>query len=444
MIFSRRALQRRLGELRPSLGTAAVHGLAARLNRPDEHRLGAMWEVVVLHALSRHGSLGHEAALPTGRRPDVDFAAPGLSFIADITATSDEGLHEKNPYDELSVLIEQLKTRLGLPVGGVDLNVLSREERSSRGSRTVLRLPDRKRLRDFVKAEIEPKLRAQLQAGDTILRLDLDDEKAGLQITIDPARSPNSTGSYGAYEVPTIKDRNPLYYALEGKASQLRGATGLTGIIVGDADSSTLADRWGGWNAVTTREIVLEFLRQHSSIDFVMLLSVREEEPLLRPYRPKSAKRWIHPLLVIREGLTSAEPLTRLIHAMIAEMPRPIEMPVNAAFRARESGYGWGHQGSHEISFNFQVPNMRIKISARELMELLAGRRTIEQANDLHGWLDPEDQRALGRIQNPFELRLREGQLPRTISVIKTDEDDSDDWIEFQFGEADPVISPFK
>ena len=105
---------------------------------------------------------------------------------------------------------------------------------------------------------------------------------------------------------------------------------------------------------------------------------------------------------------------------MVAEMPKPIEMPVNAALRAREPGYGWGHQGSHEISCNFQVPSMRIKVSARELMELLAGRRTTAQANDLHGWLDPEDQKTLGRIENPFELRLRAGQLPLAISVIKT------------------------
>ena len=178
MIFTRRALQRRLDELRPLLGEVAVDGLASRLNRSDEHRLGAMWEVVILHALSKHGSLGHEVALPSGRRPDVDFGGPGLSFIADITATSDEGLHEKNPFDELSMLIEQLKDRLGLPIGGVDLCVRSREERTSRGSRTVLRLPDRGQLRDFVKAEIEPKLRAQLRAGDTVLRVDMDDDKA--------------------------------------------------------------------------------------------------------------------------------------------------------------------------------------------------------------------------------------------------------------------------
>src|SRR6516165_6123352 len=102
MLFARRAMQRRLNELRGLLGDAAVDSLVARLNQPDNHRLAAVWEVVVLHALSKHGTLGHEVPLPSGRRPDVQFTASGLSFIADITATSDEGLHEKNPYREFA------------------------------------------------------------------------------------------------------------------------------------------------------------------------------------------------------------------------------------------------------------------------------------------------------------------------------------------------------
>ncbi|MDE8342919.1 MAG: hypothetical protein POG24_03775, partial [Acidocella sp.] len=66
MLFARRAIQRRLNELRGTLGNAVVDSLAARLNQPDNQRLAAMWEAVVLHALSKHGVLGHEAPLPSG------------------------------------------------------------------------------------------------------------------------------------------------------------------------------------------------------------------------------------------------------------------------------------------------------------------------------------------------------------------------------------------
>ena len=87
---------------------------------------------------------------------------------------------------------------------------------------------------------------------------------------------------------------------------------------------------------------------------------------------------------------------------------------------------------------------MRIKISARELMELLAGRRTIDETNELHGWLEPDQENGAGRVKNLFELRLRDGQLPSAISVVKTGEEDSDDWVEFQFGPSDPAITPFR
>lgn len=50
MIYQRRALQRRLDELRGVLGGETVDELAKRLNRAGKDRVAAMWELVVLHA----------------------------------------------------------------------------------------------------------------------------------------------------------------------------------------------------------------------------------------------------------------------------------------------------------------------------------------------------------------------------------------------------------
>lgn len=121
MIFARRALQLRLDELRLCLGDEAVSALAVRLNRPGKDRLAAMWEVVVLHSLSKQGNLRNELPLGSGRRPDVAFNNDALVVTADITTVSDEGLDEKNPYRELSELIEATKNRLGLKIGGMDI-----------------------------------------------------------------------------------------------------------------------------------------------------------------------------------------------------------------------------------------------------------------------------------------------------------------------------------
>ena len=395
-----------------------------------------MWEVVVLHGLSKQGALQNEVPLPCGRRPDVGFMVPELSFIADITAVSDEGLDEQNPYRDLSRLIEESKTRLNLPAGGVDLRVLSKTEWATRGSRTVLKLPERKRVREFVRSEIEPKLKEQILAGEAVLCISLEDETIGIRITIDPSKSPFSSGTYAAYDIPTIKDRNPLYNALKAKASQLRSAPGLTGVIVGDANTRMLAGGQMNWNEVTAQAIALEFLRQHSSIGFVLLLSVREG---IRN-RPGSVPpgRRIHAHLVTTGLTTTTQSLNALFEAMAAEMPKPVAMPVNAALRAREAGYSWGHHGGYQMSAK------RIKISARVLVELLAGRRTIEETNALHDWIGPGAPRKPNQAINPFERHLRDGRLPTAISVIRTDENDSDDWIEFEFCDRDPAISPLR
>ncbi|MDU7521861.1 MAG: hypothetical protein E7K72_10770 [Roseomonas mucosa] len=106
MIFSRRAIQRRLDELRDPLGAKTVGKLADRLNRPGKDRMAAMWEVVILQALIPLGAIKNEVALPFGRRPDLSFIGPNVSFVADITTVSDEGLDERNPYREFSDEIE--------------------------------------------------------------------------------------------------------------------------------------------------------------------------------------------------------------------------------------------------------------------------------------------------------------------------------------------------
>lgn len=435
MIFARRALQRRLNELHEAFSGSVIDKLAARLNRPGKDRLAAMWEVAVLHALAKHGTLGNEVPLPSGRRPDLSFDNGALRFVADITVVSDEGLDQDNPHSELSEMIEAAKAKLGLPIGGVDLYVKAKHYESARGTRTVLRLPPREQLQVFVRDQIVPALRDQIKAGEKVLRIAIDNDEAGLDITIDPTRSPYSSSGFAAYYLPKIKDRNPLYNALRAKVAQLRGAEGITGVIVGDGDCTALEDRRSHWSEVSAATIVEEFLRQYSSIDFVLLLMVREGQ---RPsHRANPAERWVHPMLVVRQGCQAKDQLHALFLQILAELPKPVVMPVNAALRARESGYDLGHHGGCTVA------GRKIRISSRELVEILAGLRTLED----NGAKNIEASRMMPRQRNPaqtaFLRNLQEGRLPAAISVIKTDEDDNDDWVEFEFGDPDPAIFPF-
>lgn len=422
MIYQRRALQRRLDELRNTLEGEVVDGLAARLNRAGKDRVAAKWETVVLHGLSRCGNIESEVALPSGRRPDVRFEKADLHLVADVTAVSDEGLDTDNPYHELSQLIEGAKRKLKLPVGGLDLRIRSRHERTRRGTRTVLLLPPRARLQAFVQEMIVPQLREQMDAGEQVLRIAIDDEDVGLDITIDPSKSPYSSNSFAAYDVPKIKDRNPLYSALRAKADQLRGAEGTTGIIVGDGDCVALSGRSTNWDETNAGHIIDEFFRQFSSVYFVLLLSVRETQ---LGWEPKPPVRQNAAALFVRDGCDARAALDALFRAMMEHLPDPAMMPVNGALRAREDDYDLGHQGGYSMS------GSTVRLGLREFTEIFAGLRTLQD----NGAKFVEAARKLpqkpNHVQSVVLRNLMEGRLPSSIEITKTGEDDCDDWVEF-------------
>lgn len=436
MIFARRALQRRLDELRVTLGDPAIDPLVDRLNRPGKDRIAAMWEAVVLHSLGRH--IESERALPSGRRPDVWYDDGSLRFIADITAVSDDGVDAQNPFSELQEMLELAQERLGLPPGGLDLKVDSRRERSKKGTQTYLRLPPRNKLRALVDDQIVPQLRAQKAAGQRILRVVIDDNCTGLKLTIDTNGSQVSRGSHSVYDAPTIKTKNPLYNALRTKAEQLQGANDLTGIIVGDADCVALSVSNDGAGKLSSTAITREFLRQHSSVDFVVLITVEE---LRQPFWPPAFERSyvLHCKIVCRDNVTVTEQLEAVFRRAVEKLPKPVAMPVNGASHAKMAGYGLGHHGGYRMS------NARIRISSRELVEVLAGQRTLADGGAIitkvSGSVEPASQNDL---QAAFLRQIQQGRLPTSITVVKTDEDDNDDWIDFNFGDPDPAVSPFK
>ncbi|ACM39273.1 hypothetical protein Avi_9521 (plasmid) [Allorhizobium ampelinum S4] len=436
MIYARRALQRRLDELRVKIGNEAVDAVVARLNEPGKDRVAAMWEVVVLHGLATTGGLESENALPSGRRPDVWFDGDVIRFVADVTSVSDDGLDVQNPHAELGELLNKAKNKLKLPIGGLDMRVHSRDELSSRGRRTFLKLPPRRKLSEFVKEEILPKLREQLAAGAKVLRVMIADEDVGIEIVIDPSKSPINSYGFAAYDVPTIKDKNPLYNALKAKADQLRGAEGISGIILGDGDCAALAERQASPRSVSCEAIARECLRQYSSLDFVLLLTIREGRRSFFP--PTQPELRTHATLICRDESSVRGELETTFRAMLEKFPRPVNMPVNGALRAREARYEMGHHGGYKLS------GQKIRVSSRELVEVLAGLRTFDNNGARNVELAGPLPHSTSHVSALFLRQVVNGHLPVKITVEKTDENDNDDWIEFDFGEPDPAITPYK
>jgi len=91
-IFSRRALQRLIAENTSILSKKQIRKHVDSLNRMDKERsLATEWEVVLINALSKLGSVVHEKNFGGPRRGDIYFEAKGNpteSFLADITTIS--------------------------------------------------------------------------------------------------------------------------------------------------------------------------------------------------------------------------------------------------------------------------------------------------------------------------------------------------------------------
>ncbi|MFT6668736.1 MAG: hypothetical protein ACJAVZ_000182 [Afipia broomeae] len=166
-----------------------------------------------------------------------------------------------------------------------------------------------------------------------------------------------------------------------------------------------------------------DFLRQNSSVDFVLAISVREER---RGWHPAEGyDRQMFAMLRTQDALKIAGDLDTTFRSMMRNFPYPRDMPVNAARRAIEADYGWGHHGGCKMSGD------NVRLSSRMIMEVLTGQISVDRMSEL--------QRG-----NPFKLPFANGRLPTKIEVIPGGEDDNDDWIEFTFGGSDPAITPFK
>ena len=78
-------------------------------------------------------------------------------------------------------------------------------------------------------------------------------------------------------------------------------------------------------------------------------------------------------------------------------------------------------------------------MSARELLEILSGRRTIQEFERDAGFAPPGS----GGPINPFENALRRG-FTISAATLKAISDLDDDWIEFRITGPDPALSPFR
>lgn len=111
--------------LEARLTLKAREKIARELNRHSRSALGFEWEIALLFGLSRIGKVEYEAGSFGESQPDITFiedAASPISFTADVTTVSDQGLEKQNPTDRFSMAVMRLRQKYKLS-GATDVRI---------------------------------------------------------------------------------------------------------------------------------------------------------------------------------------------------------------------------------------------------------------------------------------------------------------------------------
>lgn len=245
--------------------------------------------------------------------------------------------------------------------------------------------------------------------------------------------SPNSDGwtlDKFRYTQTTILECNPIWNALADKRADLEllDLPGHRGIILCDGDCDTLKDE-AAWDHYGALDIISRFLREPNRVEFVLVLvplhypsrhDVRSDSHAIASHlitRAKDVPSWLAP-----------------IRNLALHLPQVRSTSLNARYEAewRRDGENWSEASTFRGACS--VSEQKIKMSVRDLLQLLAG--VLRQ--------DVFEQLPFMAHSNPFLQKLAQGQLITAAGVEKGDAEADDDWIVFEFGNPDPAATAYR
>ncbi len=444
-LFSRREIQSRIDEIARILTREQLHALVVRLNSTGQAAIDGMWELMWISALARHGTLIHEPKFSGTTRPDVHFKNSAVEFVADIAAVSDVGYEEANPIHLLYAELQKLYGKYRV-FGGFSVHVGDKMEGRRRDQKVKLLLPSAAEMPQFVRKNFEDVIRQVANQPDRPMVFDAPVPAGGaIRLSYNPKRRPYSHGSgHLAFDVPYSLKRNPVFNVLKRKKQQLSdsGCEGLKGVIIGDGDCTILSSRMYSPTSYSLDQIVWEFLRQNTSIAFVLAVGIETHYQSLAIVRTTYS---FAPKFYAQQRLADSTrtAVVAAINCALAEFPLPQRSPANARHHLavgspppakRSDFYGWHSYTSGD----FMHPK-EIKISARTLTALLGGEISLAEFREEHR--HPRDNG--GPPLEPLRGALEEGRKLEHISLEPLPGQD-DDLVVLKFGRMDPAKVRFQ
>jgi len=445
-IFPRRQLQLMLDELGPWLSKSKATDLLNRIEKddpdqsiPGEYELGVAWGLSKITELQ---------VAPTFGRKNPDFLTtnlfPDKPAVIEVTALSDDALSGQSSMDRTANIINQFADRIRKKASN-NLHYTFLETSGYRpvpmkvaiGPWTHRSQYYRQRLtsKKFkLTSSHETQLRTWLASWPPPQPLRIEGEGTVVLVSWKEWVHPfTKTFSSMPSEVHDLTE-NPIYDRLKEKEKQLAAVPNdhLKCIVLGDAGCRLLHkpnDFDGMRQRVSGKDIIFQFL-QDSNVDMVCILSPRRRNEYAT-WNHNNPRLWHIDIFDKRERHSN-------YYDRLNELRDRLPNPYLHGYQARS----WMQQGMLAPQARGQyLPltyswggsrGMTAKISARALLELLAGRM---DGRSFNAWVAGED--------NLFERWLAQGYSIADISFESQGTHKDDDYIVLKL-EPDPNASALR
>jgi hypothetical protein len=440
-LFARREIQHRIDEASAFVSADKLDGLVRRLNLENKQAIEAQWELAWLTALCRVGDVGYEVAMPSGTRfPDIHFKQGSFSFVVDVTSVSDVGYQQENPIDEFSRAIDQLYRKYQA-AGGFSVTIESEVVGSYGNSRVKLFIPGRSEVHAFIRRHFSDFVCNAVANPELPSNCSAEFEGRAIAMAYNPKQRPYYHGpSHLSPNVPYSAKRNPVHNALKAKKEQLKksGFIGLKGIVLCDASCRTLTASSGG-SGFSLRDILARFSAGTRSVDFILTIGVEEQHGT---WARDATYRFI-PYLHLRDGLDATEKknINRVFNLALKHLPSPKRAGYQALYQldhgSPPSAWHTGITGSFELPGDSHT--MKIKLSSRRLLALIAGEITAEEFRSNYSL--PQ-----GSNNTPLDILARAIKDGRMIEDARVEPnfDEDDDHIVLVLGALDAASAKFR
>lgn len=461
-IFGRRQTQLLIDETAAVITRRQIKKIVDELNAmPVTETLSPDWELLLLNAFSKIGRVEHEQTFGGNTKPDLFFQCrshPNVDFVADIRTVSDKGFKDANPF---AVLFDELLNRVqerGLRPLSFSLEVGGNHRESQRGqffidpeddtqaiqykggTKTRLKMPGQARFAEKIfNKEFEVFLSAVESAPHQTRGYGVfsQSEDIDVKITYDPTQK-FAGGSHLEYRRINHLTQNALYQALEQKAAQVIDSqfNGTLGVIICDG-GFTPFHSFSHFSTHTVEQVIAYFFSNNPRIDFVLTFVLKKQS------MQAGARIQFFTTLYSNTNFKAREDeFMTCLNEMLEFLPTPRVDAFNALNRVRVI---YPNEGGYIAMQNeyYDKASRRMVISARILLELLAGRMSYEEFAERYGFVavDPFPAKA----PNPFSLSLQNGALIRDVGFQKGGSEVDDDAVIIELSdEADPAISPFR